>query len=66
VFFVLLSVGVAIDFDAVPENAADIGTSLRFLLSNKASSLRNLLREEAVTVADILFRQGLSNLPYNM
>ena len=63
--------GAAIDFDAIPENAVDVGTTLKFLFSNKTASLRNILQEEAVIAADILFRQAsrkifsniINNLP---
>ena len=48
----------AIDFDTVPDEAVDIGTALKFLMSDKTSSLRTLLLEEATTAGDILFRQA--------
>eukprot|EP00471_Norrisiella_sphaerica_P013654 CAMPEP_0184503142 /NCGR_PEP_ID=MMETSP0113_2-20130426/51712_1 /TAXON_ID=91329 /ORGANISM="Norrisiella sphaerica, Strain BC52" /LENGTH=853 /DNA_ID=CAMNT_0026892585 /DNA_START=221 /DNA_END=2782 /DNA_ORIENTATION=- len=48
-----------IDFDSIPEDAVGLDTALRFFLSNKTTSLRNLLVEEAVSVSDILLRQGV-------
>ena len=48
----------AIDLDAIPVDAVDTGTALKFLMSEKAGSLRALLEEEAVNAGDILFRQA--------
>ena len=45
--------GAAIDFDTIPENGVDFSTALRFLLGEKASSLRVILEEEAVNAGTI-------------
>jgi aarF domain-containing kinase len=51
--------GAFIDFDSVPQDAVDLGKSIKFLLSAKAKSLRSLLEDEAITAVDILLRQGI-------
>lgn len=48
--------GAAIDFDAIPDDAVDIGTALKLLMGDKSASLRSLLEDEAVNAGDILFR----------
>jgi aarF domain-containing kinase len=50
--------GAFVDFDSIPEGAVDLTTSVKFLLSQKAVSLREVLVEEAVNAADILLRQA--------
>jgi len=50
---------VFVDLDAVPEGGISLPEAARFLLSPKASSIRQLLAEELDTVADVLLRQGL-------
>jgi aarF domain-containing kinase len=50
--------GAFVDFDSIPEGAVDLTTSVKFLLSEKAVSLREVLIEEAVNAADILLRQA--------
>jgi aarF domain-containing kinase len=62
--------GAFVDLDAIPEDGVGMTESLKFLLSNSALSLRNILIEEAVTAGDILLRQAsrktysqLSNTP---
>ena len=50
--------GAFVDFDSIPEGAVDLTTSVKFLLSEKAVSLREVLIEEAVNAADILIRQA--------
>lgn len=53
-----------VDLDAVPEDGIDFADGLKFLLSDKAESLRSLLEEEVDSVVDILsrqiFRKGVS------
>jgi predicted unusual protein kinase regulating ubiquinone biosynthesis (AarF/ABC1/UbiB family) len=55
---------VFVDIDAVPEDGISFQQGLKFLLSDKAESLRNLLEPEVDTIVDILtrqiFRQGVS------
>jgi len=46
-----------VDLDAVPEDGLGFAEGLKFLLSNKAESLRNLLESEVDTIVDILSRQ---------
>lgn len=50
--------GTIMDLDAIPEDTVDIGSAIRFLLSENTTSLRILLEEEAVTASDILLRQA--------
>lgn len=50
--------GAFVDFDSIPEGAVDLTTSVKFLLSKKALSLREVLIEEAVSAVDILLRQA--------
>mmetsp|Transcript_29199 Transcript_29199/g.49133 ORF Transcript_29199/g.49133 Transcript_29199/m.49133 type:complete len:951 (-) Transcript_29199:412-3264(-) len=47
-----------VDFDSIPDESVSLSTSIKFLLGPSASSLRNLLIEEAVTAGDILIRQA--------
>eukprot|EP00596_Hydrurales_sp_CCMP1899_P003506 CAMPEP_0119051186 /NCGR_PEP_ID=MMETSP1177-20130426/72890_1 /TAXON_ID=2985 /ORGANISM="Ochromonas sp, Strain CCMP1899" /LENGTH=858 /DNA_ID=CAMNT_0007030309 /DNA_START=118 /DNA_END=2694 /DNA_ORIENTATION=- len=51
--------GAFVDFDSIPEGAVDLTTSVKFLLSPKAGSLRDVLIDEAVNAGDILLRQAL-------
>lgn len=44
--------------DTLPEDAVDVKSLLSFVLSEKATSLRALLVDEAVNAVDILLRQG--------
>jgi hypothetical protein len=46
-----------VDLDTVPEDGISFGQGLKFLLSDKAESLRNLLEDEVDTIVDILSRQ---------
>mmetsp|Transcript_8858 Transcript_8858/g.13218 ORF Transcript_8858/g.13218 Transcript_8858/m.13218 type:complete len:911 (-) Transcript_8858:87-2819(-) len=48
-----------VDLDAVPEDGLSFGDGLKFLLSDKAESLRSLLEDEVDTIVDILSRQIL-------
>lgn len=65
------SSNVFVDLDSIPEDAVSIGTSLKFLMSKSAGSLRKILVEEAIGAGDILLRQTvrksysqiLNNLP---
>jgi len=50
--------GVFVDFDTMPEDGVSLQQALSYLLSPKASSLRNLLQGEIVTAADLLVRQA--------
>ena len=53
-----------VDLDAVPKDGISFKDGLKFLLSDKAESLRNLLEDEVDSIVDILsrqiFRQGIS------
>eukprot|EP00542_Grammatophora_oceanica_P017782 CAMPEP_0194040442 /NCGR_PEP_ID=MMETSP0009_2-20130614/12441_1 /TAXON_ID=210454 /ORGANISM="Grammatophora oceanica, Strain CCMP 410" /LENGTH=903 /DNA_ID=CAMNT_0038683583 /DNA_START=148 /DNA_END=2859 /DNA_ORIENTATION=+ len=53
-----------VDLDAVPKDGISFADGLKFLLSNKAESLRNLLESEVDSIVDILsrqiFRKGVS------
>ena len=49
---------VFVDFDTIPEDSLKPAQLLKYLFSEKASSLRNLLTEEAVNAGDILLRQA--------
>lgn len=46
-----------VDLDVVPEDGLSFGDGLKFLLSDNAESLRNLLEDEVDTIVDILSRQ---------
>jgi predicted unusual protein kinase regulating ubiquinone biosynthesis (AarF/ABC1/UbiB family) len=46
-----------VDLDAVPEDGLNFKDGLKFLLSDKAESLRNLLEKEVDSIVDILSRQ---------
>eukprot|EP00529_Nitzschia_sp_RCC80_P000255 CAMPEP_0113453104 /NCGR_PEP_ID=MMETSP0014_2-20120614/7188_1 /TAXON_ID=2857 /ORGANISM="Nitzschia sp." /LENGTH=864 /DNA_ID=CAMNT_0000344493 /DNA_START=471 /DNA_END=3065 /DNA_ORIENTATION=+ /assembly_acc=CAM_ASM_000159 len=46
-----------VDLDTVPEDGIGFGDGLKFLLSNKAESIRQLLEPEIDYIADILTRQ---------
>jgi len=48
-----------VDLDAVPDDGLSLADGLKFLLSDKAESLRNLLEDEVDTVVDVLTRQIL-------
>lgn len=53
-----------VDLDAVPEDGITFAQGLKFLLSDKAESLRSLLEPEIDSIVDILsrqiFRQGMT------
>lgn len=49
---------VFVDFDSIPEDGISFSDSLKFLLSPKATSLRNLLEDELINIVDILIRQA--------
>jgi len=46
-----------VDLDSVPEDGLSVRESLKFLLSDNASSLRKLLQAETDSVVDVLSRQ---------
>ena len=46
-----------VDLDTVPEDGLSFGDGLKYLLSDNAESLRNLLEDEVDTIVDILTRQ---------
>jgi len=48
-----------VDLDAVPEDGLNFSEGLKFLLSDKAESLRNLLESEVDNIVDLLSRQIL-------
>ena len=48
-----------VDLDTLPEDSVDVSTLLTFVLSDKASSLRGVLIEEAANAFDLLLRQAL-------
>ena len=50
--------GTFVDFDTIPEDSLKTGQLLKYLFSEKATSLRNILIEEAVNAGDILLRQA--------
>lgn len=50
--------GVFVDFDSIPEDGVALEVAIKYLLSEKSRSLRNLLATELENVADLLFRQG--------
>lgn len=47
-----------IDLDTVPEDAVSIPQTLKFILSEKAQAVRDLLIQEATLAADVLLRQS--------
>jgi aarF domain-containing kinase len=53
-----------VDLDSVPKDGISFKDGLKFLLSDRAESLRNLLENEVETIVDILsrqiFRKGMS------
>jgi aarF domain-containing kinase len=49
--------GAFVDFDTLPDDSVGAKDVLKYLLSPGARSLRDLLRPEALTAADLLFRQ---------
>jgi len=59
-----------VDLDSVPEDGLSFNDGLKYLLSDKAESLRNLLEGEVDTIVDILtrqiFRQGVSDAIVNL
>lgn len=46
-----------VDLDAIPEDGLSFSKGLKFLLSDQAESLRNLLQGEVENIVDILSRQ---------
>jgi predicted unusual protein kinase regulating ubiquinone biosynthesis (AarF/ABC1/UbiB family) len=56
--------GAFVDLDSVPEDGISFSDGLKFLLSDKSESLRNLLESEVDSVVDIvsrqIFRKGIS------
>ena len=48
-----------VDLDAVPEGGISFADGLKFILSDKAESLRGLLEKEMDTIVDIISRQLL-------
>lgn len=46
-----------VDLDAIPEDGLSFASGLKFLLSHKAQSLRNLLQSEVENIVDIITRQ---------
>lgn len=46
-----------VDLDTIPEDGISLSQGLKFLLSDKAGSLRNLLENEVDTIVDVLSRQ---------
>lgn len=49
--------GAFVDFDTLPEDSISLKDGLHYLLGPKASSLRTLISDEAVTASDLLIRQ---------
>ena len=49
--------GVFVDLDAVPEDGLEFNDGLKFLMSDKAESLRNLLEDEVDNLVDVMSRQ---------
>jgi len=49
--------GVFVDLDAVPEDGLEFEEGLKYLMSDRAESLRNLLEDEMDNLVDILTRQ---------
>ena len=56
--------GAFIDLDSIPKDAVSLSASIKFLLSDRARSLRTLLEDEVIQAGDILTRQGIRKL-YN-
>lgn len=52
--------GVFVDFDSMPEETITLDMAVSYLMSCKATSLRNILLEEAISAGDILLRQSVS------
>ena len=52
------SEGAFVDLDTIPEDSISIETGVRYLLSERAESLRKVLEREAIGAADVLLRQG--------
>ena len=48
-----------VDLDAVPDDGLEFSDGLKFLMSDKAESLRSLLEDEVESIVDILTRQIL-------
>jgi predicted unusual protein kinase regulating ubiquinone biosynthesis (AarF/ABC1/UbiB family) len=48
-----------VDLDSVPEDGITLEEGLKYLLSDKAESLRSLLEDEVDTIVDVLSRQVL-------
>jgi aarF domain-containing kinase len=46
-----------VDLDTVPENGITFGDGLKYILSDKSASIRNLMEAELEVVVDILTRQ---------
>ena len=46
-----------VDFDTLPEDSVDLGTAVKFLLSEQSNSLRKLLVDESILAFDVLLRQ---------
>jgi predicted unusual protein kinase regulating ubiquinone biosynthesis (AarF/ABC1/UbiB family) len=61
---------VFVDLDTVPDDGLGFADGLKFLLSDKAESLRNLLESEVDNIVDILsrqvIRQGFSEAIINL
>ncbi|EKX38103.1 hypothetical protein GUITHDRAFT_77443 [Guillardia theta CCMP2712] len=51
--------GAFIDFDSIPEEGVPLEEAIKYLLSDKARSLRNILADEVENAADVLLRQSL-------
>lgn len=51
--------GVAVDLDAVPDDAVDAKRALAYVMSDEAVSLRGLLEKEAHVAADLILRQTI-------
>mmetsp|Transcript_5022 Transcript_5022/g.5151 ORF Transcript_5022/g.5151 Transcript_5022/m.5151 type:complete len:865 (+) Transcript_5022:87-2681(+) len=52
------SSGAVIDLDQLPDDAVNIATAMKFVLSDSSSSLRKILKEETIIASDILLRQS--------
>lgn len=50
--------GSFVDLDSIPDEAVSLDKAMKFLLSPRAASLRNVLVDEAVLAIDILLRQS--------
>eukprot|EP00808_Paulinella_micropora_P024115 g17880.t1 len=48
----------AVDFDTLPDETVSLSQALKFLCSDKAGNLRDLLTNEGVQAADVLLRQA--------